>query len=368
MRNIIIITFFSIWSLTAAAQDFTGQWKGTFMDKSEAFMGWGGETCEYVLELECKGTTVTGFSYTYFNDMGKRYYTICRLTGKLNKGQKYVEVMEVERTKTNVPNNVRNCFQTHRLTFFKQGNKEILSGDWIPAPNQEGNCGFGTTSLSRRVMQQQFPSYNKVAATPQTKSKPIAGLPDLRDKNKTTPNNKPPVVKVQPQPKPQPQPQPKPTPPPPVVKKDPVKPAVTEQPKPVFTPPVIKKDPAPVVNAAIEKRNNSLLKTIEVENPTINIALYDNGDIDGDSITLIHNGKVLLTHKRLSDKPITITLDATDNSGMNELVMYAENLGSIPPNTALMIVTDGNNRYEVRITSDTQKNGTIRFIHKPGTQ
>jgi hypothetical protein len=48
----------------------------------------------------------------------------------------------------------------------------------------------------------------------------------------------------------------------------------------------------------------------------------------------------------------------------NELTMFAENLGSIPPNTALMIVNDGDKRYEVRITSDTQKNGTIAFVHK----
>ena len=45
--------------------------------------------------------------------------------------------------------------------------------------------------------------------------------------------------------------------------------------------------------------------------------------------------------------------------------MYADNLGSIPPNTALMVVTDGGNRYEVRISSDLQKSGLIRFVHKP---
>jgi hypothetical protein len=30
-----------------------------------------------------------------------------------------------------------------------------------------------------------------------------------------------------------------------------------------------------------------------------------------------------------------------------------------------MVVTDGNKRYEVRITSDLQKNGTINFVYKP---
>ena len=53
-----------------------------------------------------------------------------------------------------------------------------------------------------------------------------------------------------------------------------------------------------------------------------------------------------------------------DVKGTNELLMYAENLGSIPPNTALMVVTDASSRYEVRITSDLEKSGVIRFIHK----
>ena len=54
-----------------------------------------------------------------------------------------------------------------------------------------------------------------------------------------------------------------------------------------------------------------------------------------------------------------------DKKDVNELVMYADNLGSIPPNTALMVVTDGDSRYEVRISSDLQRSGVIRFIHKP---
>jgi hypothetical protein len=44
--------------------------------------------------------------------------------------------------------------------------------------------------------------------------------------------------------------------------------------------------------------------------------------------------------------------------------MYAENLGLIAPNTALMVVTDGPNRYEIRITSDLEKSGTIRIVRK----
>ncbi len=349
----LITAFF--WLQQATAQDYTGQWKGVFVEKSSSFMGWGGEQCEYVLELECKGEKVTGFSYTYFNDVGKRYFTICRLVGKVDKANQYVEVREVERTKTNVPMEIRNCFQIHRLNFSKSGNKEMLEGTWIPAPNQEGDCGKGTTMLSRRVLTKAPPSFNKTAVIIPKKNN---NLPDLRDKNKTNP----PIVKTNPQQKEVI------TPSLPPAKKETV---ITQPAKVDPGPPAVKKDPVtpPVkTDGRFEKRNNSLVKTIEVENETFRVDLYDNGEIDGDTISVFYNGKLLLAHKRLTDKAITINLDANDNQGVNELVMYAENLGSIPPNTALMIVTDGNNRYEVRISADTQKNGAIRFVHRKNTQ
>ena len=126
----------------------------------------------------------------------------------------------------------------------------------------------------------------------------------------------------------------------------------------------IKSIQKPAVPGNFEKRTNKVLKTIEVEKEKINIELYDNGEIDGDSVSVFYNGKLLVSHKRLTDKPLSLTLELDDDIESNELTMYAENLGEIPPNTALMIVKDGNNRYEVRITSDTEKNGTIAFVKK----
>ena len=350
MLRFLSVLLFALFFNSTMAQQFTGQWKGEFVDNSTSFVGWGGDRCEYVLELETKGTKVTGYSYTYFSDGGKRYYTICRLEGTVKPQSKYVEVTEVERTKTNVPTTIRNCFQVHRLTFFKAGSEEKLEGNWVPAPNQQGECGFGTTSLSRRVLNQAIPKYNN--ATARNGSPKTNKLPDLRDKNKIekpvaiAPAIKKPVVSV------------------PVAKNT----IVEKQNIEASPAPLIKKDqviPEQVPDNNLEKRNNSLIKTIELENQTFKVDLYDNGDIDGDSISLIYNGRILLSHKRLTDKPITLSLNADNDNSVNELVMYAENLGEIPPNTALMIVTDGNNRYEVRITSDLQKSGTIKFIHKP---
>ncbi len=350
MKRIISLFIAVFFTSFIFAQDFTGQWKGQFTDNSTSFLGWGGDRCDYVLELECRGTDVSGYSYTYFNEGGKRFYTICKLKGKLNKRSQYVEVTEVERTKTNVPNNIRNCFQIHKLTFFKKGDEQTLEGSWSPAPNQEGDCGYGSTLLSRRVLKKNTPLYNTVTAkttkpAPKPATKPAT---IIKDKPAVTP----PVAK-------------KTVPAPPAVKpipetKSDLKPETTavEKPSPV-------KRVTPDIN--FEKRNNNLLKTIEIENQSFKVDLYDNGEIDGDTISLFFNGKLLLSHRRLSDKAITLNLNTEDTDGVNELVMYADNLGSIPPNTALMVVTDGPNRYEVRISSDLQKSGVIRFVHKPKT-
>ncbi|MEP7255414.1 MAG: LamG domain-containing protein [Ferruginibacter sp.] len=124
---------------------------------------------------------------------------------------------------------------------------------------------------------------------------------------------------------------------------------------------LIVKEKQPVKEIQLEKRNNDLIRQITVDHDSISVTLYDNGEIDGDSITLIYNDKILTTHQRLTDKPLTFYIKIAPGNSRNELVMYAENLGSIPPNTALMIINDGDKRYEVNINSTKKSNGSVSF-------
>ncbi|MEJ7625900.1 MAG: hypothetical protein WKF35_03470 [Ferruginibacter sp.] len=351
MKCLLIIFCFCITAIVSA-QNFKGQWKGEFVDKSTSFENWGGDRCDYVLELESIGNKVSGFSYTYFSEGGKKFYTICKLEGFINKSKKYIEVKETERTKTNVPVNIRNCFQTHKLTYVKQGDTETLEGSWVPAPRQSGDCGFGVTSLTRRVLQLSNNSYSKVtrSSPPVKKYNPVA--PNVKDKK---PSLAKPVIK------------PKNTE---SLKKDPVAGDVVKK-ETVINSIEALRIPLPVKSKVpslqLEKRNYNVLKTIEVMSESVTVALYDNGEVDGDSVSLYYNGKLIASKKRLSERSLTFNLTIDKDTEINELVMYAENLGSIPPNTALMVVTDGLKRYEVRITSDLQKNGVIRFVHNPKT-
>ena len=339
---------------------FSGQWKGGFVDNSSSFIGFGGEKIDYVLELETQGSEVTGYSYTYFADQGKRYYTICKLRGTINRTTKELVVTEYERTKFNTPPEISNCFQTHKLKYAKENSdSELLQGNWIPAPNQTGNCGYGRTSLARKIIKkepeqnvyvppvkkdQPFRDMNRVQPPVTKQTKPVT----KNQNNKTIIITKP-QVKNNTDTKKNTLPQ-----------KDTLRKEIS-----TIKPPVKKDEPIIASTLPFEKRVNTLLKTIAIKNKTFTVDFYDNGEIDGDSISVFYNGKLVLSHKMLSYKPITLTLTIDPDKEVNELVMYADNLGEIPPNTALMIVHDGDNRYEQRIESDLGRNGTIRFSYKP---
>ncbi len=344
--KIFYIFFFLLFASSGKAQNFNGQWKGGFNETSYGFAGLGDNGIDYVLELQTQGSKVSGYSYTYFNEGSKKYYTICKLTGNIDREKKEIIVTEIERTKFNTPPDFQNCFQTHKLFYVQDSaDVEILKGTWMPAPNQTGNCGYGTTLLSRRIIKQLPMGITSAEKKPEKKYVPKNKEVTTRRNDlitKRVPAKKVPVQKVNP------------------TEKD--NDIVKDE---IVTPPIIEK---PAVTsgpvAGFKSRRKDIIKTIPISQETFKIDFYDNGEIDGDSISVFYNGRLVLSHQRLSDKPVSLKLQLEDETGDNVVTMYADNLGTIPPNTALMIVTDGDKRYEVRITSDTEKSGSVVFVHQ----
>jgi hypothetical protein len=123
--------------------------------------------------------------------------------------------------------------------------------------------------------------------------------------------------------------------------------------------PVLSKPP-PILTTRI----NELVKQIETGAGEIRIDLYDNGEIDNDTVSIFHNNELIVSRARLSDKAITFRIPISAAQPRHEVIMVAENLGSIPPNTSLMVVTAGTARYEVRISSTEQKNAKVVFVLK----
>jgi archaellum component FlaF (FlaF/FlaG flagellin family) len=103
---------------------------------------------------------------------------------------------------------------------------------------------------------------------------------------------------------------------------------------------------------------------MEVDMDHVKISLYDNGEVDDDSISVFLNGKLIATHQRLSTRPIQLTIPLDSLLDYVELSMFAENLGSIPPNTALMIVEAGDRQYQIRLTSTLEKSASVRIKRK----
>ena len=118
------------------------------------------------------------------------------------------------------------------------------------------------------------------------------------------------------------------------------------------------------ISVPVNNRKNELVREIKVDTGEIRLDFYDNGIIDGDTISVYANNQAIVTNKGLTTKPITVYVRVDALRKEQEIVMAGKNLGTIPPNTALMIVTAGNKRYQLYLTSDEQKNAMVRFIYE----
>ncbi|MEP7110967.1 MAG: hypothetical protein ABI760_23430 [Ferruginibacter sp.] len=130
---------------------------------------------------------------------------------------------------------------------------------------------------------------------------------------------------------------------------------------PLIRKPVIRERPAISLPNPILTRANPVIKQIETGSSEIVIDLYDNGVVDGDTVSIYHNNELIVSRAGLSEKPISFRLTVDPVHPHHELVMVANNLGSIPPNTSLMIITTNDKRYEVFISSSEQKNAKVVF-------
>jgi hypothetical protein len=140
-------------------------------------------------------------------------------------------------------------------------------------------------------------------------------------------------------------------------------PAVVVKAPPVVTRPVVKTvspvDPTAALDAGKRKVEN--IQALYFKSDSLRLTLYDNGEVDGDTVTVIMNGTVIMPRVGLSTNAVNKTIDTREAGDSIQIVMYAESLGSLPPNTGLLIVYDGGDRYEIRFSGDMQKSSGIVF-------
>jgi hypothetical protein len=124
--------------------------------------------------------------------------------------------------------------------------------------------------------------------------------------------------------------------------------------------------PKQVTTAAenVLHRNTVIQQTVFFSSDSLLLSLYDNGEVDGDTVSVLMNGKIIIANQGLSSNAFRKNIYVDKNTDSVELIMYAENLGTIAPNTGLLVVRDGKELHEFRFTGDYQKNAAIKFKRK----
>lgn len=108
-------------------------------------------------------------------------------------------------------------------------------------------------------------------------------------------------------------------------------------------------------------REKKFIKEIPVSGDSIELKFYDNAEIDGDSISLFLDGRLIFEHIRLSASAYIIKLPVNEIKDSSELVMVAENLGLIPPNTSYMVALINGEKYDAYLASTEGTSALIRL-------
>ena len=417
MKYKLILSALLFISCNIFGQDLTGIWRGYFY----AIAGPYKEYYKYEVQIdELKNYSLQGVTYSYRTTV---FYGKATCSGIWFPKTQSMLLKELKLVELKIQGNSEACAMTCTLDYSNDGKTEMLKGTFTSInTNSKRDCGSGTVYLEKveesdfhkedfllKKSQPAPPVVNKSdnSAKPKTtppvvtdvskanakKLQTALGVPadgvvgpktmaelqrkapgfkeklDLKNtaqvnklidqikKNNTAQVKKPQPNTTSTQKK---------TQAPVVTRKDTIaKTTVPQQPstqKEIKDLPAKKSLPVPEV---IKTRSNPLVKTIVTSFPDIKIELYDNGDVDGDTITVYHNNEVIAWKKGLTDKPIMLSLKADAGNTMHEFVMVADNLGAIPPNTALMIITTGGKRYQLFISSDKQKNAKVVVQYNP---
>ena len=383
-------------------QDLTGKWKGYFTPSRDL----DGRIVTYEIVIkENPDHTLTASTYSKISN---NFTANALATGMHSENTQLVSITETSLNKKKLVGNFEACLMSNFLNYRVVRGYEILEGSYTATNELSGkDCGGGKVYLEKEgPIVKEFSAKTSVPTTTNANKivakEKLAKNTSLQKENKTKPAQQTEIVKQ-------------------VLTKtnqtntfkltNTTKPNTTTKSnsttKPNATqasssqPPSIQTAAAPTiaVNALQENtkaaainetsaspntsaskssgqilpwvlvgRENKLVKQVIINSPSISIDLYDNGTIDNDTIMIFDNKVLLLENKRLSYKATHFDVNFNKDNNRHEIIIVAHNLGTVPPNTALMVVKDGTSRQEIYITSTLSVNAMIIFELKKPSQ
>jgi hypothetical protein len=333
------------------AQDITGIWQGHFRNnitntRASIF----DDRYRFEVQFAQREKGFEGVTYSYlstvFYGKAEAIGTINPRTGKvlLQEGR----LLEVRNLFGDV------CIMTCFLQYTKMGDDEFLEGTYVSMNTRDSsNCGRGRVFL-HKVATSDFYTEPIVAAREKE-------IEELKKRNEIT---APPLaVHHPPAARPTTKPAARPVEPPshPMARAS-VPRETMKQPGGDSTEGIGRKFPS-ITPRVVLDRENPVVRTIAVHTNEVILKIYDDGEIDGDTVSVYLDNRLVISNAMLTDRPLIMTVHLDDTNNYHEVVMVAENEGTIPPNTSLMIVKAGDKEYEVRITTTEQKNAVVKFLY-----
>jgi len=407
MRRIVLLLL-PIWLPTLLiGQDLSGKWKGVFTPNQDQE----GKVYNYEVEIkELPNHSLSVVTYTRFSN---NFSAKASATGMHSPNTELVSIVESKFEDMRLSGNFQACLMSSYLTYNTIRGRETLEGTYISSNSKMGkDCGSGTIYLEKEIplaklfalqSKKQIPTTtpaknkinelvvnNKSGVTKLTETKSVGTKTNLdqttkitslnnkiASSNNRTVNQNSILAKnlINENPK---------------AVIDPTKTSITptatsliDQPKntsiqtreeinsntnssssPANSENIKPSNRGQILPYVLVGRENKLVNKITVSSPHISFDMYDNGTIDNDSIMVFDNKVQLLNNQRLSYKAIHFELDFSKETPEHEIIIVAHNLGSVPPNTALMVLKEGTKRKEFYITSTLQTNAMLIINYK----
>ena len=385
-------------------QDLTGKWRGYFTPSNEL----DGKIVTY--EIDIKENPDHSLTAKTYSRISNNFTANAMATGMHSENTQLVSITETRFDKKKLVGNFEACLMTNFLSYRNMRGYEILEGTYTATNEISGkDCGGGKVYLEKEgPIVKEFTAKTSVPTTTNANKiiakEKLAKTTSLQKENKTTPAKQTAIAKKE------------------LIQTNNSK--LTNSTKPSTTTklnsttksnatkasasqtPSIQNNsiqtetaPTSAVNdlqentkaASINEtsasqntsatkssgqilpwvlvgRENKLVKQVTVNSSSISIDLYDNGTIDNDTIMIFDNKVLLLENKRLSYKATHFDVNFNKDNNRHEIIIVAHNLGTVPPNTALMVVKDGTSRQELYITSTLSVNAMIIFELKKPSQ
>ncbi len=321
MKNLLSLLL-TIITLSASAQKISGFYSGTLYNDSTKM------TQRYELAVNEYRGKITGYSYVTFIAKDTFYWGIRKVKATIIGDSLVVEDDKIVANNFPEPP-AKKVGRIITIPLNGQDSLVNLNGTWKTNQTKIYYSVPGSIQLERSADSSRSPLISHLRELKIIES-PVYAQEEVKEAKETRVKVKKEAAKVE------------------------TIPETVEELKPVSTQPVL---------LAYHQRANKLLQTVEVQSDSLVLAFYDNGVVDGDSVSVYLNGQNIISAIRLKTVATKKTIQLT-TPGDIEILLVAENLGTIPPNTGLMTITDGDKIYQVNFSADMKTNASIILRRK----